>query len=148
MKFWRHLGIALIAFVWVGCDSTEYRIKKHPDRFAALSPDEQYAVENKTLDIGHSPEVVYFIMGEPDRKKRQFKDGKDLEVWVYTRIFTRSEGTHLAGYERRVFYDSKFKVYRVYYVPRYVHTYSEHQEIVSEIEFEDGLVSAITEYES
>jgi hypothetical protein len=132
----------------VGCNSTEYRIKKQPELFASLSAEEQQAVQNKTLDIGHSPDVVYFIMGNPDRKKRQVKEGRDREVWVYTRIYTRLEGTHLAGYERRVYYDSKYKVYRVYYIPRYVHTYSEHQEIVSEIEFEDGVVSAITEYES
>ena len=148
MKFWRNITFAIIALIWVGCDSMEYRVKKHPERFAALSPEEQYAVENKRLDIGHSPDVVYFILGEPDRKKRQFKDGREREVWVYTRIYTRSEGTHMAGYERRVFYDSRNKVYRVYYVPRYVHAYSEHQEIVSEIEFEDGFVSAIVEYES
>lgn len=148
MKFWRYIVVAIVALAWAGCDSTEYRIKKHPDRFAALTADEQYAVQNKTLDIGQSPEAVYFILGEPNRKKRQFKDGKEREVWVYTRIYTRSEGTHMAGYERRVYYDSKYKVFRVYHVPRYVHTYSEHQEIVSEIEFEDGIVSAITEVES
>ncbi len=148
MKFWRNMGILALAVIWAGCDSTEYRIKKHPDRFAALSAEEQTAVENKTLDIGHSPDVVYFIMGEPDKKKRQFKDGKDKEVWIYTRIYTQSEGTHLAGYERRIYYDAKYKVFRVYHVPRYVHTYSEHQEIFSEIEFEEGVVSAITEYES
>ena len=148
MKFWRILGIALIALAWAGCDTTESRIKKYPDRYAALTPEEQYAVQNKTLDIGHSRDVVFFVMGEPDRKKRQFKDGKDKEIWIYTRIYTRSEGTHMAGYERRVYYDPKYKVFRVYHVPRYVHTYSEHQEIFSEVEFEDGFVSAITEYES
>ena len=142
------MGILLLALIWAGCDSMEYRVKKHPERFAALSADEQSAVQNKTLDIGHSPDVVYFIMGEPDKRKRQFKDGKDKEVWIYTRIYTRSEGSHLAGYERRVYYDSKNKVFVVYHVPRYVHTYSEHQEIHAEIEFEDGVVSAITEYES
>lgn len=140
---------ALIAtFFIVGCNSTDYRIKKQPERFAALSLEEQTAVQNKTLDIGHSPDVVYFIMGDPDRKKRQVKDGKNTEIWIYTRIYTQMEGSHLAGYERRVFYDAQHKVYRVYYVPRYVHTYSEHQEVVSEIEFEDGKVTAITEYES
>ncbi len=132
----------------VSCNSTDSRIKKQPERFAALSLVEQTAVQNKTLDIGHSTDVVYFIMGEPDRIKRQVKDGRNSEAWVYTRIYTQMEGSHLAGYERRVFYDAQHKVYRVYYVPRYVHTYSEHQEVVSEIEFEDGKVTAITEYES
>ena len=148
MKFWRYIVVAVVALAWAGCDTTESRIKKYPDRFAALSADEQYAVQNNTLDIGQSRDAVYFILGEPNRKKRQFKDGKDREIWIYTRIYTRSEGTHMAGYERRVYYDAKYKVYRVYHVPRYVHTYSEHQEIVSEIEFEDGVVSAITEVES
>lgn len=138
----------LATLLTVGCNSTDYRIKKQPERYAALSLEEQAAVQNKTLDIGHSPDVVYFIMGEPDRKQRQVKDGKNTEIWVYTRIFTQMEGSHLAGYERRVYYDAQYKVYRVYYVPRYVHTYSEHQEVVSEIQFEDGIVSAITEYES
>jgi hypothetical protein len=138
----------LIPILWMGCNSTEYRIKNNPDRFAALTPEEQSAVNNKTLDVGHSKEVVYFIMGDPDQIKRQVKEGTNREVWVYTRIYTRPEGTFLDGYERRVYYDSKTKVYRVYYVPHYVHTYSEHQEIVAEIEFENEVVSAITEYGS
>lgn len=148
MKTASWLPFLLLSLLWAGCNSTEYRIKKHPERFAALSAAEQEAVSNRTLDIGHSPEVVYFIMGEPNQKKVQVKDGAQREVWVYTRIYTRPEGTHLAGYERRVYYDAQAKVYRVYYVPHYIHTYSEHQEIVSEIEFENGAVSAITEYGS
>ena len=102
--------LILVALAFVGCDSTEYRIKKHPDRFAALSPEEQTAVENKTLDLGHSAEVVYFILGDPNRKKKQVKDGVAKDVWIYTRIFTEIEGTHLAGYERRVYYDANYKV--------------------------------------
>jgi hypothetical protein len=148
MKHFPPVLVFLISLLIVGCNSTDYRIKKHPERFASLSHEEKAAVQNKTLDIGHSAEVVYFIMGDPDRKKRQVKDGRTLETWVYTRIYTQMEGSHLAGYERRVYYDAQYKVYRVYYVPRYVHTYSEHQEVVSEIEFEDGRVSAITEFES
>ncbi|MDA0348510.1 MAG: hypothetical protein O3C43_16085 [Verrucomicrobia bacterium] len=148
MKISQLILIPVLALILAGCNSTEYRVKKQPERFAALTPGEQSAVQNKTLDIGHSAEVVYFIMGDPNRKQRQIKDGVNKEVWVYTRIFTEMEGTHLAGYERRIYYDSKYKVYRAYYVPRYVHEYSEHQEVVAEIEFEDGVVSAITEVES
>ena len=148
MKFSQLIMIPALALLLAGCNSTEYRVKKQPERFAALTLEEQSAVQNKTLDIGHSAEVVYFIMGDPDRKQRQIKDGVNREVWIYTRIFTEMEGTHLAGYERRVYYDSKYKVFRAYYVPRYVHEYSEHQEVVAEIEFEDGVVSAITEVES
>ncbi|MCB1120572.1 MAG: hypothetical protein KJT03_03405 [Verrucomicrobiae bacterium] len=148
MKTVNWILLLILPLFWMGCNSTDYRIKKFPDRFAALSAEEQEAVNKKTLDIGYSAEVVYFIMGEPDRKKVQVKDGKQREIWVYTRIYTRPEGTHLAGYERRVYYDSKANVYRVYYVPHYVHTYSEHQEIATEIEFENGIVSAITEYDS
>lgn len=148
MTHFRWFLLCLGALAIAGCNSTEHRIKKHPERFAALTVEEQSAVKNKTLDLGQSAEVVYFIMGDPDRKKKQVKEGVAKEVWVYTRIFTQMEGTHLAGYERRVFYDAKNKVYRVYYIPRYVHEYSEHQEVVAEIEFEDGLVSAITEFES
>ena len=148
MKFSKFIWMLPIALILAGCNSTDYRIKKHPERFGALSPEQQRAVHNKTLDLGHPPDVVYFIMGEPDRKKKQVKDGVDKEIWVYTRIFTQMEGTHLAGYERRVFYDAKNKVYRVYHIPRYVHTYSEHQEVVAEIEFENGTVSAITEFET
>ena len=148
MKISSWIIILIIPILWMGCNSMEYRIKKEPERFAALSADEQSAVTHKTLDIGHPPDVVYFIMGEPTRKKRQVKDGSNREIWVYTRIYTRLEGTHLTGYERRIYYDAKYKVFRAYYVPYYVHTYSEHQEIVSEIEFEDGVVSAITEYET
>lgn len=148
MKITRCLFILFIALAWAGCNSTEYRIKKFPERFAALTKEEQAAVQNKTLNVGQSAEVVYFIMGDPSRIKRQVKNGINKDIWVYTKIFTELEGTHLAGYERRVYYDAKYNVYRVYYVPNYVHEYSEHQEVVAEIEFEDGKVSAITEVES
>ncbi|MCZ6671712.1 MAG: hypothetical protein O7C75_02115 [Verrucomicrobia bacterium] len=148
MKISQWMILFAVSLTFFGCSSTEYRIKKHPERFAALSQEEQTAVQNKTLDLGHSTEVVYFIMGNPDRKKRRVKDGVNKEIWEYSRIYTQLEGTELAGYERRIYYDTKNKVYRVYYIPRYVHLYSEHQEIVAEIEFEDGKVSAITEYDS
>ena len=148
MKALRWISVIALAFLWIGCNSTEYRIKKQPERFALLSAEEQLAVQNKTLDLGHSAEVVYFIMGDPDRRKTSVKDGVSKEIWEYNRVYTRPEGTEFAGYERRVYYDPKYKIYRVYHVPRYVHLYSYNQEIVAEIEFENGKVSAITEYDS
>ncbi len=137
----------LAAVLLFGCDSVEHRIRKNPEMWDALSPSEKLAVENKTIDIGHSPEVVYLIMGNPNRKKSKAGGQERKEVWIYTRIYTQYEGTDIAGYHRRVYYDSINKVFRVYYIPEYVTLFSEHMEVVTEIEFEDGQVSAITEVE-
>ncbi|MBH53666.1 MAG: hypothetical protein CMI18_04895 [Opitutaceae bacterium] len=137
-----------LALLWIGCNSTEYRIKKYPDLFATLSAEEQLAVHNKTLDLGQSSDAVFFIMGDPDRKKSGVKDGVSKEIWEYSRIYTRPEGTQFSGYERRVYYDPVHKIWRSYHVPRYIHVYSYNQELVAEIEFENGKVSAITEYDT
>jgi len=142
------IGIIALGLLWIGCDSTEYRIKKYPELFASLSAEEQSAVHNKTLDLGQSPDAVFFIMGDPDRKKSRVKDGVSKEIWEYSRIYTRPEGNQFSGYERRTYYDPVHKVWRFYNIPRYVHVYSYNQELVAEIEFENGRVSAITEYDT
>jgi len=147
MKALLYLLCLAVSVFWLGCNSTEYRIKKYPERFSQLSPEEQLAVENRTLDIGLSSEAVYFILGNPDERKVRTKEGVNLEIWTYTRIYTKPEGTRHAGYERRVYYDKASKTYRSYFVPRYIHLYSEHEEVVNEIEFIDGRVTAITEYD-
>ncbi len=135
------LGLVLLA----GCESVEHRIQKNPQLWNSLAPSEKLAVEKRTIDIGHSTDVVFFILGNPDQMRTETEGEQRKEVWVYTRVFTRYEGTDLAGYRSRIYYDRFFRVYRVFYIPEYVNLYSEHMKVVAEIEFEDGLVSAITE---
>lgn len=149
VNFWFPVSSSLIlvsAFILLaGCESVEHRIQKNPQLWQSLSPNEKLAVEKKTIDIGHSTDVVFFILGKPDQMKTETEGDQRREVWVYTRVYTRYEGTDLAGYRRRVYYDRLFRVYRLFYIPEYVNLYSEHMKVVAEIEFEDGLVAAITE---
>lgn len=135
------LGLVLLA----GCESVQHRIQKNPQLWNSLSQSEQLAVEKRTIDIGHSTDVVFFILGKPDQMRTETEGEQRREVWVYTRVYTRYEGTDLAGYRSRIYYDRLFRVYRVFYIPEYVNLYSEHMKVVAEIEFEDGLVAAITE---
>ena len=102
-------------------------------------------MENRTIDIGHSNDVVYFILGNPHQIRTKVEGEQRREVWIYTQVYTRYEGTDLAGYRGRVYYDPMARVYRVFYIPEYVSLYSEHMKVKAEIEFEDGLVAAITE---
>ncbi len=138
-------GLLLGLVLFAGCESVENRIRKNPQLWKSLSPSEKLAVENRTIDIGHSTDVVYFILGNPDQTRTKTEGEERREVWVYTRISTRYEGTDLAGYRGRIYYDRLFQVYRVFYIPEYVNLYSEHLEVEAEIEFDDGRVSAITE---
>lgn len=149
VKFWFSVSSSLIlvsAFLLLaGCESVEHRIQKNPQLWESLSQNEKLAVEKRTIDIGHSTDVVFFILGNPDQMRTETEGEQRREVWVYTRVYTRYEGTDLAGYRGRIFYDRLFRVYRVFYIPEYVNLYSEHMKVVAEIEFEDGLVAAITE---
>ncbi len=149
VKFWFPVSSSLIlvsAFILLaGCESVEHRIQKNPQLWKSLSQNEKLAVENRTIDIGHSTDVVFFILGNPDQMRTETEGEQRREVWIYTRIFTRYEGTDLAGYRSRIYYDSLNRVYRVFYIPKYVNLYSEHSEVEAEIEFEDGRVAAITE---
>ncbi len=145
MKSFLTLSLFFFSLLLFGCETTETRIDKNPDLWANLPVEEQIAVENNTLEIGQSQNAVFFIMGNPDERKVNVSDGIEREVWVYTRVNRNYEGEVFAGYRSYRVYDKKAKVYRVYRRPVYESIYSQEIEVVSEIEFEYGRITAITE---
>jgi len=67
-----------------GCASPEARIKKNPELFAKLTPEQQALVKEGKVAVGFDEDMVKLAVGEPDRKWVRTDAGGTSEVWSYT----------------------------------------------------------------
>src|SRR5687768_13634383 len=73
---------AMLAFSF-GCSTPETRIRKNPELFAQLAPEQQDLIRRGQVAVGFNAEMVRLALGEPDRyTTRTDQDGMS-EVWHY-----------------------------------------------------------------
>ena len=127
-----------------GCQTTvKDRIKEKPDVFANVDKATQDKIQQGIIDLGYSEDMVYLALGAPDQKRESASASGRTVTWIYNTYYQRSDGTHFAGYNRRVYFDPYLRTYRVYYRPVYAEVYSEEKEERIRIVFKDGKASVI-----
>ena len=67
-----------------GCAGPEARIKKNPELFARLTPEQRALVKAGKVAIGFDEDMVKLAVGEPDRKWVRTDAEGTSEVWSYT----------------------------------------------------------------
>ena len=134
-------GVALLFAA--GCQSVESRIKEKPAAFANADKAAQDKIKQGIIDLGFSQDLVYIALGEPDQKREAKTTAGSTLTWIYNTYYTRYEGSTMAGYYRRVYYDPYLRTYRLYYHPVFADTYSEDKEERIRIVFTDGKVTSI-----
>ncbi len=134
-------GAALL--LAAGCQSVESRIKEKPDVYANVDKATQDKIKQGIIDLGYSEDMVYIALGNPDQKRESKTAAGSSVTWIYNTYYTRYEGSTMAGYYRRVYYDPYLRTYRLYYHPVFADTYSEDKEERIRIVFTNGKVTAI-----
>jgi hypothetical protein len=81
--FYWTLGV-LMAALLSGCATPETRIKREPEMFARLSPEQQALVKEGKVGVGFDADAVRLAVGEPDRKWTRTDASGTREVWSYT----------------------------------------------------------------
>lgn len=126
-----------------GCQTVDDRIKQKPEVFAKLDAVTQDKVKQGIIDLGFSPDAVYFALGEPDQKRESVSAAGRSLTWIYNTYYDRYDGTRFAGYRRSLYYDPYLRSYRVYYQPVYADTYRTETEERIRVVFKDGKVTSL-----
>lgn len=119
MKTSKLFLLAITAFlaVWtVGCSTPAARIRKNPETFARLTPDEQTMIRNGQIGLGFTPEMVRLALGEPDHIHTRTDQTGTSEIWSYTSDDT-PDGIGFYGWYHRSGYwgwDGPFYPYPLY----------------------------------
>lgn len=82
---WRRLLPLLAAAALLsGCASTpEKRIRQNPELFDSFPAEVQENLRSGRVEIGYTPEMVYFALGAPDRRVTRRTADEEREVWHY-----------------------------------------------------------------
>ncbi len=141
----RHVTFSLLAALafLTGCETVDSRIKEKPGAFAQADSATQDKIKQGIIDLGFTEDLVYLALGKPDQKRESVSPTGKSVTWIYNTYYQRSEGTHLAGYNRRVYFDPYLKTYRVYYRPVFEEVYTEETEERIRIVFKEGKVAVI-----
>jgi hypothetical protein len=71
--------------MWLGgCASPDARIKRSPEVFARLSPEQQALVKEGKVAIGFDADAVRLAVGNPDRIWTRTDAEGTRELWSYT----------------------------------------------------------------
>lgn len=137
-------GIALLLVALLaaaGCISTpERRIAKDPDRFAAYPADVQARIRQGIVEVGYTPEMARFALGEPRRIHSRITAGGETEIWTYTGL--AYDSAMVPASHSHVYRDRYGRVRRTYETGWFpVDTAREYP--VLRLEFESGKVKAI-----
>ena len=73
------MAVGLLA----GCATPDARIKRSPEVFARLSPEQQALVKEGKVGIGFDADAVRLAVGEPDRRWTRTDAAGTNEVWSY-----------------------------------------------------------------
>lgn len=76
--------VMLLAVSFSGCASPDTRIRRSPEIFARLTPEQQALVKQGKVAVGFSEGAVLLAVGQPDRKWTRTDAGGTREVWSYT----------------------------------------------------------------
>lgn len=136
-------AFAIALLLVAGCSTVESRIEEKSAVFNALPIETQARIKQGLIDVGFTQDMVYIAMGKPDRVIDRAVEAGAQTVWIYNSYYQEYQGSHFAGYHRRVYYDPRIKAYRVYYEPARVDVYRERTEEVARVVFTGGKVSSI-----
>lgn len=79
-----HIIFALLStLVLAACASPATRIKNNPDRYAALTPEQQTLVRQGQVALGMPAAAVELALGKPSRITERTDDKGQVQVWHY-----------------------------------------------------------------
>ncbi|WP_152032595.1 hypothetical protein [Ereboglobus luteus] len=137
------LTILVAALVMAGCSTVDSRIKEKQSVFDSLTPTEQANVRQGIIGVGYTPDMVYMAMGKADKVKSRVTPKGTVTTWIYNQYYQEYMGRRFVGYRRDMYYDSRAKVWRVYYTPVSEAVYRDRVEEIGRVVFRDDKVESI-----
>ena len=99
-----YLAAAAVALAFSsGCSTPETRIRKNPELFAQLSPEQQEMIRRGQVAIGFNAEMVRLALGEPDRYTTRTDQDGTSEVWHYVTYDAATGGPLYRGWYHRYY---------------------------------------------
>lgn len=86
----------VLALLLVGCetDSVSTRTQEKSAVYANLKPWQKKNIDKGSIAQGFTPDMVYIVMGRPDKvEAKEFREGK-AELWIYGRYYPKAEALH------------------------------------------------------
>ncbi len=138
------LLLSLLALlVFTGCNTYERRAKQKADVFATLSPETRTRLENKSILVGDTFDMVYIAVGNPDEKLQSTTATGATTTWIYNRYWQEYQGDAYDGFRRVVVRDPKTGASTVYLEPVSRPIYTDRKQPILRITFTDGKVTVI-----
>jgi hypothetical protein len=135
--------LATLTLLLGACSTVDSRIKEKQDMFDSLTPTEQADIKQGIVGVGYTPDMVYMAMGRADNVKDRITPKGTVTTWIYNQYYQEYMGRQFIGYRRDVYYDSRAKVWRVYYTPVSEAVYRNRKEEIARVVFHDGRVESI-----
>jgi hypothetical protein len=66
-----------------GCSTPDTRIRRNPELFAQLPPEQQELIRRGQVVVGFNAEMVRLALGEPDRYTNRTDQDGTSEIWHY-----------------------------------------------------------------
>jgi hypothetical protein len=106
------LTLCLALAVWLGgCASPEARIKRSPDVFARLTPEQQSLVKEGKVGIGFDADAVRLAVGKPDRVWTRTDAKGTRDVWSYTTFQDDAGAPLYQGWYHTQMYPGLYPIY-------------------------------------
>lgn len=136
------LSVLLLSSVALlpGCNSPSARLRERPQAAAALDPATRSKIEQRVVEPGFTPEMVYLALGRPSSPVRVDIERTRDGTWTY-RDFNRNDRDFVrAGYRRRVVFDPVRKSDVIVTEPVASRLHPHLREHTLEVEFREGRV--------
>ena len=143
MRFISLITLVLTVTLLTGCNTFERRAQKKADVFASLPPETKARLENKVIQIGDSPDMVYIAVGHPDEKKATATASGETLTWIYNRYWQEYRGEAYGGFIRRTATNPTTGVTTTYLEPISRPIYVDREQPVMRVTFVNGKVSVV-----
>ena len=141
------LLLATAALLLGACSTVDSRIREKQSLFNTLAPVDQANIKQGIVGVDYTPDMVYMAMGKPDSVKTRATAEGESVTWIYNQYYREYMGRQFVGYRRDVYFDSRAKVWRVYYTPVNEAVYRDRVDEVARVIFRNGKVHAIEQAE-
>lgn len=133
--------LALAAGLLGGCTTFERRAREKAEVFATLSPETRARLENKSVEIGDTEDMVFIAFGRPDETESRVTAAGSVTTWTYNRYWQEYQGEAPGGLRRVTVRDPKTGTVRVYYEQISRPVYASREQPVLRVTFEAGKVA-------
>lgn len=143
MRFLLFFAAVAAAGLLGGCSTFESRAREKSAVFAALTPEQQARLENKSIVVGDTEDMVFIALGKPDEIKTAATADETTTTWIYNRYWQEYQGEAYGGFVRRTVTNPKTGATSVYLEPISRPVYESRQQPVLRITFSGGKVSVV-----